>query len=74
MPLWIYRLLMLLWALWLAISVLGWLRWGWGALNVGGIWIKRPPKKAGSGGLFNRNKSDKSESNHSLSENSLPKE
>lgn len=44
-PLWIYRALMLIWALWLAISVLGWLRWGWDALNVGGLWIKRPPKK-----------------------------
>ncbi|MGB1310352.1 MAG: hypothetical protein ACPG47_04040, partial [Leucothrix sp.] len=54
-PLWIYRTLMLAWALWLAMSVLGWLRWGWQALNVGGLWIKRP-KKTGSGGLFSRKK------------------
>ncbi|MGB1311957.1 MAG: hypothetical protein ACPG47_12135, partial [Leucothrix sp.] len=53
-PLWIYRALMLAWALWLAMAVLGWLRWGWQALNVGGIWMARPPKKPGSTGLFGR--------------------
>ena len=60
-PLWIYRALMLAWALWLAIAVLGWLRWGWQALNVGGLWMKRPPKKPGSGGFFSRNKTDNAE-------------
>ena len=43
-PLWIYRVLMLAWALWLAMAVLNWLRWGWQSLNVGGLWMKRPPK------------------------------
>ncbi|MCT7654167.1 hypothetical protein MBH78_03925 [Oceanimonas sp. NS1] len=28
-PLLVYRLLMLGWALWLAFALLGWLRWGW---------------------------------------------
>lgn len=37
-PLWLYRALMLLWALWLAVAVIGWLRWGWKAMNVGGLW------------------------------------
>lgn len=55
-PLWLYRGLMLAWALWLAISVLGWLRWGWQAMNVGGVWMSRPPKAPGAGGLFNRKK------------------
>ena len=55
-PLWIYRALMLAWALWLAMSVLSWLRWGWQALNVNGLWMKRPPKQPGSGGLFSRKK------------------
>ncbi len=41
-PLWIYRLLMLLWALWLAVAVLGWLRRGWQALNRGGLWKSQP--------------------------------
>lgn len=37
-PLLAYRLLMLGWALWLAIALLGWLRWGWGSLTTGGLW------------------------------------
>ncbi|MEZ5534328.1 MAG: MARVEL domain-containing protein [Thiolinea sp.] len=41
-PLWIYRALMLLWALWLAVAVLGWLRWGWQALNKGELWQSAP--------------------------------
>ena len=31
-PIWIYRLLMLAWALWLAWRLLDWLRWGWQGL------------------------------------------
>lgn len=37
-PLWLYRGLMLLWALWLAISLVDWLRWGWHCYTEGGIW------------------------------------
>ena len=37
-PLWVYRGLMLAWALWLAFAVLGWLRWGWDAYRTGGLW------------------------------------
>lgn len=59
-PLWIYRALMLAWALWLAMSVLGWLRWGWQAMNVGGLWIKRPPKEPGSGWFGRRHRKDSS--------------
>jgi hypothetical protein len=46
-PLVVYRALMLLWALWLAASVLSWLRWGWGCLSAGGAWRRRPPRPAG---------------------------
>jgi hypothetical protein len=42
-PLFVYRLLMLAWALWLALSVVRWLRWGFGAFGNGGYWRKRPP-------------------------------
>lgn len=28
-PIWVYRALMLAWALWLALRLLDWLRWGW---------------------------------------------
>lgn len=46
-PLVVYRALMLLWALWLAASVLAWLRWGWACLTAGGVWRRRPPEPAG---------------------------
>ena len=39
----VYRLAMLLWALWLASSLLRWLRWGWSAFVAGGAWKRRPP-------------------------------
>lgn len=41
-PLWVYRLLMLSWALWLAFALLGWLRWGWSCFAYQGLW--RPVK------------------------------
>ncbi|MGB4874338.1 MAG: hypothetical protein WBQ93_02605 [Candidatus Competibacter sp.] len=38
-PLWLYRGLMLAWALWLALAVLRWLGWAWGCcFSVGGLW------------------------------------
>jgi hypothetical protein len=42
---WVYRILMLLWALWLANALLGWLRWGWDQFTAGGLWRR----KQGSG-------------------------
>ncbi len=39
-PVGAYRILMLLWALWLAYSLLKWLRWSWEAYSSGGIWRK----------------------------------
>jgi hypothetical protein len=39
-PLWVYRILMLAWALWLANSLLNWLRWGWGCFTADGLWRK----------------------------------
>lgn len=37
-PLWVYRVAMLAWALWLAYSLLDWLRWGWGCFAADGLW------------------------------------
>ena len=37
-PVLIYRLAMLAWALWLAIALLRWLRWGWESVTTGGGW------------------------------------
>ncbi len=40
-PVLAYRLLMLLWALWLAASVLKWVRWAWDGVSGGGLWQPR---------------------------------
>ncbi|MBO1520306.1 hypothetical protein [Oceanisphaera pacifica] len=37
-PLLVYRLLMLSWALWLAFALLHWLRWGWECFSQQGLW------------------------------------
>ena len=37
-PLYIYRLAMLAWSLWLAIRLIGWLKWGWRCYAAGGYW------------------------------------
>lgn len=34
----VYRALMLAWALWLAYALLKWSRWAWGAFSKGGVW------------------------------------
>ncbi|MFM9115666.1 MAG: hypothetical protein ACKOU6_05840 [Planctomycetota bacterium] len=39
---WFYRILMLLWALWLATALLRWLMWGWRQLTQGGGWRSLP--------------------------------
>lgn len=44
LPLWVYRVAMMLWCLWLANRMVQWARWGWGRLALGG-WLKRPIKK-----------------------------
>lgn len=40
--LWVYKLAMLAWALWLANALVGWLRWGFEAWSSGGYW-RQPP-------------------------------
>ncbi len=46
LPLLVFRILMLLWALWLAYSLLKWLRWGWNCFGEGGLWRRiRKPKE-----------------------------
>jgi hypothetical protein len=39
-PLWVWRGLMLLWALWLATRVIAWSQWVWQAWSQGGAWKK----------------------------------
>jgi hypothetical protein len=51
-PLWAYRLLMLSWSIWLAFSLVSWLRWGWGCFSRTCLWKpikwRRKTRPAGS--------------------------
>lgn len=42
MPILVYRALMLGWALWTALAIVRWLKWGWGAFTTGGGWKSSP--------------------------------
>jgi hypothetical protein len=42
--LWVWRSVMLLWALWLAHELVGWLQWAWRELSSAGVW--KPWRKA----------------------------
>ncbi|NIO03523.1 MAG: hypothetical protein GTN74_02615 [Proteobacteria bacterium] len=48
-----YRIAMLAWALWLALAMLRWLRWGWDCFSHNGIWrpitLIKPKKKVKKG-------------------------
>jgi hypothetical protein len=49
-PLLVYRIAMLAWALWLAQALLRWLRWGWECFSHGELWRPlRPPRSAPAG-------------------------
>ncbi len=45
LPLWVYHVLMLIWALWLAMSLLKWLRWGWQCFSDTTLWKALPIRK-----------------------------
>ncbi|VVS92083.1 hypothetical protein [Desulfoluna spongiiphila] len=42
---WTFRLVMLAWSLWLALKVVGWIRWAGESLREGGFWMPKPKKK-----------------------------
>lgn len=69
-PIEVYRLAMLLWALWIASAMLRWLRWGYSALSQGGLWIKAPPKppKPSKPAKKSKKKSDESDEGDSAEE------
>jgi hypothetical protein len=46
LPLWVWRVGMLVWALWLATQLFRWALWGWKQMGVGGLWKMPPPKPA----------------------------
>ncbi|EPJ54411.1 MAG: hypothetical protein OFPI_06580 [Osedax symbiont Rs2] len=41
-PMWSYQILMLLWSIWLSLSLIRWLKWGWNNYNSGGLWKALP--------------------------------
>jgi hypothetical protein len=41
-PMLVYRGAMLAWALWIVLSLLSWLKWGWGSFTSGGGWKSSP--------------------------------
>ena len=41
LPLWVYKLAMLAWALWLANALIGWLRWAFESWSQNGYWRRR---------------------------------
>ncbi|MEK7990098.1 MAG: hypothetical protein VSS52_003765 [Thiotrichaceae bacterium] len=48
LSLWVYRIAMLLWALWLSFALLRWLHWGWECFTANGFWkdLSLPSQKA----------------------------
>jgi hypothetical protein len=44
LPLWVYKLAILAWALWLSFALLRWLPWAWRAFVAQGLWRGRPPR------------------------------
>jgi hypothetical protein len=48
-PMIVYRLLMLAWALWLAFASVSWLRWGWQQYTVGGLYRPRMRRASKAG-------------------------
>ena len=49
LPTVVYRVLMLIWALWLALALLRWLKWGWECFSDGGIWRTVSFTRSGTG-------------------------
>jgi hypothetical protein len=45
LPLWVYRVAMLAWSLWLAFTVVRWARWAWESYAAGGAWRKVERRK-----------------------------
>jgi hypothetical protein len=43
LSIWLYRLVMFAWSTWVAVMLVGWLRWGWRQWTQGGYWMGRRP-------------------------------
>lgn len=78
---WYYKILMLLWALWLAFALLRWAKWGWGCYSADGLWQSfslmpppRPPRRPAGGGSDNGGPSGNSPPGGSSSAEETPTE
>jgi hypothetical protein len=49
LSIWVWRLLMLAWSLWLAFRLVGWVRWAWSAFSTDGRWKTQPVVPAPEG-------------------------
>lgn len=76
LPLMVYRLLMLLWALWLAFSLLKWLKWGWACYSHAGTWLDKPkkPKLKQAKKGRTKNKSAPAENESTATDNVAPQD
>jgi len=45
LPLWVFRLAMLLWSMWLVFALLKWIKWGWQCLSTDKLWDNPPPRQ-----------------------------
>jgi hypothetical protein len=50
LPLWVYKGVILAWALWLSFALMRWLPWAWRSWSAGGIWHGRVVSGGGADG------------------------
>jgi hypothetical protein len=50
-PMWIYKTLILFWALWLSFALLRWLPWVWQCFSADGLWRKRNEQASDTSGV-----------------------
>lgn len=55
---WFYKALMLAWSLWLAVSLIKWLKWGWESFSHEGLWKKKASKQTRADQAPDRPKAD----------------
>jgi hypothetical protein len=46
LPMWVYKVLILAWSLWLSFALLRWLPWVWNSFSAGGLWRSRTSGQA----------------------------
>ncbi|NNK44946.1 MAG: hypothetical protein HKP46_20115 [Myxococcales bacterium] len=49
LSIWVWRVLMLAWSLWLAFRLVAWVRWAWSAFSTDGRWKTKPHEPAPEG-------------------------